>query len=109
MDEAAAKLKMEITSKPVELDDVDRKLLQLEMERLSLKRDNDLAHKLANTFRYVRDREAAELTAVVEGLPGPTDETARHSQRILEDAQVTLQPLAAVDEFAQSVRRELQM
>ncbi|MBM3331427.1 ATP-dependent chaperone ClpB [candidate division WOR-3 bacterium] len=43
VDEAAAKLKMEITSKPVELDDVDRKLMQLEMERLSLKRDKDEA------------------------------------------------------------------
>jgi ATP-dependent Clp protease ATP-binding subunit ClpB len=43
VDEAAAKLKMEITSKPVELDDVDRKLLQLEMEKLSLKRDKDVA------------------------------------------------------------------
>jgi len=43
VDEAAAKLKMEITSKPVELDDVDRKLLQLEMEKLSLARDKDEA------------------------------------------------------------------
>lgn len=36
MDEAAAKLKMEITSKPQHLDEIDRKILQLEMERLSL-------------------------------------------------------------------------
>ncbi|KAI8473008.1 MAG: ClpB chaperone, Hsp100 family [Monoraphidium minutum] len=36
VDEAAAKLKMEITSKPTALDEVDRKVLQLEMERLSL-------------------------------------------------------------------------
>uniref|UniRef100_A0A7S0WMW3 Clp R domain-containing protein n=1 Tax=Chlamydomonas leiostraca TaxID=1034604 RepID=A0A7S0WMW3_9CHLO len=36
VDEAAAKLKMEITSKPEALDEVDRKVLQLEMERLSL-------------------------------------------------------------------------
>jgi ATP-dependent Clp protease ATP-binding subunit ClpB len=43
VDEAAAKLKMEITSKPVELDDVERKLMQLEMEKLSLKRDKDEA------------------------------------------------------------------
>jgi ATP-dependent Clp protease ATP-binding subunit ClpB len=43
VDEAAAKLKMEITSKPVELDEVDRKLLQLEMEKLSLERDKDEA------------------------------------------------------------------
>ena len=36
VDEAAAKLKMEITSKPLRLDEVDRRVLQLEMERLSL-------------------------------------------------------------------------
>ncbi|MEO0079467.1 MAG: ATP-dependent chaperone ClpB [candidate division WOR-3 bacterium] len=41
VDEAAAKLKMEITSKPVELDEVDRRIIQLEMERLSLKREQD--------------------------------------------------------------------
>jgi ATP-dependent Clp protease ATP-binding subunit ClpB len=39
MDEAAAKLKMEITSKPEELDEIDRKILQLEMERLSVNKD----------------------------------------------------------------------
>ncbi|MBD2553081.1 AAA family ATPase [Limnothrix sp. FACHB-708] len=36
VDEAAAKLKMEITSKPVELETIERRLRQLEMERLSL-------------------------------------------------------------------------
>ncbi|ELR97778.1 ATP-dependent chaperone ClpB [Gloeocapsa sp. PCC 73106] len=39
VDEAAAKLKMEITSKPEELDEIDRKVLQLEMERLSLQKE----------------------------------------------------------------------
>jgi ATP-dependent Clp protease ATP-binding subunit ClpB len=39
MDEAAAKLKMEITSKPEELDEIDRKILQMEMERLSVNKD----------------------------------------------------------------------
>ncbi|MGL5194386.1 MAG: AAA family ATPase, partial [Chroococcales cyanobacterium] len=43
VDEAAAKLKMEITSKPQELDEIDRKILQLEMERLSLRNESDLA------------------------------------------------------------------
>jgi ATP-dependent Clp protease ATP-binding subunit ClpB len=43
VDESAAKLKMEITSKPEELDEVDRKILQLEMERLSLQKENDPA------------------------------------------------------------------
>ncbi len=41
VDEAAAKLKMEITSKPEELDEIDRKILQLEMERLSLQKETD--------------------------------------------------------------------
>lgn len=36
VDEAAAKLKMEITSKPVELEAVDRRLMQLQMEKLSI-------------------------------------------------------------------------
>ncbi|AFZ33967.1 ATP-dependent chaperone ClpB [Stanieria cyanosphaera PCC 7437] len=36
VDEAAAKLKMEITSKPVELEAIDRRLMQLQMEKLSL-------------------------------------------------------------------------
>ncbi|MEM8809815.1 MAG: ATP-dependent chaperone ClpB [Cyanobacteria bacterium P01_G01_bin.38] len=43
VDESAAKLKMEITSKPEELDEVDRKILQLEMERLSLQKESDSA------------------------------------------------------------------
>jgi ATP-dependent Clp protease ATP-binding subunit ClpB len=42
VDEAAAKLKMEITSKPTELEAIDRRLMQLEMEKLSLAGENDL-------------------------------------------------------------------
>lgn len=45
VDEAAAKLKMEITSKPTELDEVDRAVLKLEMEKLSLKNDTAPASK----------------------------------------------------------------
>ncbi|KAF3786651.1 Chaperone protein [Nymphaea thermarum] len=45
VDEAAAKLKMEITSKPIELDEIDRAVLKLEMEKLSLKNDTDKAAK----------------------------------------------------------------
>ena len=45
MDESAAKLKMEITSKPEELDEVDRKILQLEMERLSIAKEDDDASR----------------------------------------------------------------
>jgi len=79
------------------------------LHALSLKRDNDLAHVLANTLRYVREKEPAELTAIVEGLPAESDQTARHSQRVLEDARIALQPLAGIDAYAQSIRGELMM
>jgi len=39
VDEACAKLKNELTSKPIKLDEIDRRIIQLEMERLSLKSD----------------------------------------------------------------------
>ncbi|KAL0647852.1 hypothetical protein Bca4012_046143 [Brassica carinata] len=45
VDEAAAKLKMEITSKPTALDELDRAVIKLEMERLSLTNDTDKASR----------------------------------------------------------------
>jgi hypothetical protein len=74
---------------------------------LSLRRDNEIAHVLANTLRYVRRKEPAELTAVVEALPARRDETASHSYHLLKDAGITLQPLAEVAAFASAVSREL--
>lgn len=41
MDEASAKVKMQVTSKPADLEKLDRRILQLEMERLSLGSDRD--------------------------------------------------------------------
>ena len=41
MDEAASKLRMEINSKPLELDVLDRKIMQLEIEIEAIKREND--------------------------------------------------------------------
>ena len=41
MDEAAAKLKMEMDCRPLELDEIDRRIRQLEMERLSLQKEKD--------------------------------------------------------------------
>ncbi len=41
IDEAAAKLKMELGSKPIELEDLEREILQKEIEREALKNEND--------------------------------------------------------------------
>jgi len=51
IDEACAKLKNELTSKPTIIDEVDRKIIQLEMERLSIKSD---VEKSANQADFQR-------------------------------------------------------
>jgi len=45
VDEAAARLRLEIDSKPAELDEIDRKIMQLEIEREALKQEKDKASK----------------------------------------------------------------
>ena len=68
IDEAASKLRMEINSKPEELDELDRKILQLEIEREALKRENDnkklenVEKELAN-FSEKRDAFSAKWQA----------------------------------------------
>ncbi|WP_373505419.1 ATP-dependent chaperone ClpB [Aestuariivirga sp.] len=45
MDEAAARLRMQVDSKPEELDEIDRRIMQLQIEREALKKETDLASK----------------------------------------------------------------
>ncbi len=45
IDEAASRLRMEIDSKPLALDEVDRRILQLEIEREALRKEKDAASK----------------------------------------------------------------
>ncbi|NDJ15750.1 ATP-dependent chaperone ClpB [Myxacorys almedinensis] len=65
VDEAAAKLKMEITSKPTELEQIERRLRQLEMEKLSIEGENKAS--VTGLVRSSKDRlerieqEIAEL------------------------------------------------
>ncbi|PHJ22412.1 chaperone protein [Cystoisospora suis] len=40
VDEAAARLKIQVSSKPIQLDEIDRRLLQLEMEKISIQGDS---------------------------------------------------------------------
>lgn len=55
LDEAASKLQMEINSKPEELDELERRIMQLEIEREAIKRENDQA-KISTL-----DKELSEL------------------------------------------------
>ena len=74
---------------------------------LSLRRDHELSSVLSLTMGYIRAKQPAELTAVIEAWPAPDDKTAGHSYRILRDAEITMRPLHEVDAFAESIRREL--
>ncbi len=62
MDEAAAKLRMEINSKPEELDILDRKIMQLEIELEAIKREKD-----KNTISQIK-KELANLKESRAGL-----------------------------------------
>lgn len=71
VDEAAAKLKMEITSKPEELEAIDRRLMQLEMEKLSLEAETEGAAQGLARDRLSRiEQEMAELTTKQEAFSG---------------------------------------
>ncbi|KAA5542944.1 ATP-dependent chaperone ClpB [Adhaeribacter rhizoryzae] len=62
MDEAAAKLRIEIDSLPVELDEVQRKIMQLEIEREAIRREND------KDKETVLSKEIAELSGKRDDL-----------------------------------------
>ena len=60
MDEAAAKIRMEIDSMPAELDEISRKIMQLEIEKQALGKEEDNGSK--NRMAHI-DQELAELKA----------------------------------------------
>jgi ATP-dependent Clp protease ATP-binding subunit ClpB len=61
MDEAAAKLRMEVDSVPEELDEISRKIKQLEIERAAIKREGD-AEKLALLGKELAELQEQERT-----------------------------------------------
>ncbi|MCX6219793.1 MAG: ATP-dependent chaperone ClpB [Bacteroidia bacterium] len=79
MDEAAAKLRMEMNSLPEELDEIERKLTQLEIERAAIQRENDksklsrLEEEIANLkedqkkFRATWQAEKELIEAIQSG------------------------------------------
>ncbi|HJD93012.1 ATP-dependent chaperone ClpB [Bacteroides coprosuis] len=61
MDEAAAKLRMEINSLPEELDEISRKLMQLEIEKAAIKRENDTKklEQLTKEIAELKEQESS--------------------------------------------------
>jgi len=92
VDESAARLKMEITSKPEEIDELDRRILQLEMEKLSLGRESDAAsrdrlERLDKELAELREQQST-LNAQWQAEKGAIDEVSAIKEEI---EQVQLQ------------------
>ncbi|MGH7824679.1 MAG: ATP-dependent chaperone ClpB [Candidatus Binatia bacterium] len=79
IDEAASRLRIEIDSMPIEIDEVERKILQLEIERQALKREEDRASKerLAQL-----EREIENLREISNGLKAHWNNEKESIQRI---------------------------
>jgi ATP-dependent Clp protease ATP-binding subunit ClpB len=94
VDEAASKLRMEIDSMPAELDEVSRRLMQLEIEREALRKETDAA-SLERLARL--ERELAELK----------EERTRLATRWEEEKQA-IQAARQVKEEIEAVRLEIE-
>src|ERR1043166_6999765 len=77
IDEAASRLRIEIDSMPIEIDEVERKILQLEIERQALKREEDKAS---------RDR-LAQLEREIENLRETSSALKAHWQNEKESIE----------------------
>ncbi|HYM72352.1 MAG TPA: ATP-dependent chaperone ClpB [Stellaceae bacterium] len=74
MDEAASRLRMVVDSKPEEIDELDRRIMQLKIEREALKKEDDPASKdrLGKLVKELEEleQESAELTAQWQAAKG---------------------------------------
>ena len=85
VDEAASRLKMELDSRPTELDKLERKLLQLSIERQALTREEDKASKA----RLVKlEKEIADLTAERDAMKARWEKEKKDIQKIREIKQL---------------------
>ena len=85
MDEAASKLRMEINSKPEELDVLDRKIMQLEIEIEAIKRENDKAKlKSLNVDLANLKEERSEIFAKWESEKSVVDNIQKTKHEIEE-------------------------
>ena len=94
IDEAASRLRMEIDSKPEEIDEIERHLTQLKIEREALKKESDEASqkRLADLEETISEQEArlAEISKGWEQEKGAIQEH-QHAKEELERAKAEMQ------------------
>src|SRR5256885_7957243 len=98
VDEAASKLRMEIDSMPVELDDLQRRIMQLEIEREALRKEKDKAsverlgklekeladlkeQQSALTARWTREKESIQESARLQEQLDAVKQQVENAQR----------------------------
>ena len=85
VDEAASRLKMELDSRPTELDKIERKLLQLSIERQALSREEDPASK----ERLIKlEKEIADLTSERDAMKARWESEKIDIEKIREIKQL---------------------
>ncbi|MEK7342003.1 MAG: Clp protease N-terminal domain-containing protein, partial [Candidatus Binatota bacterium] len=94
IDEAASRLRIEIDSMPTEIDEVERKILQLEIERQALKREDDKAAK----------ERLGRLEREIHGLKESSEELKAHWKKEKE----ALQKLRSLKEKIEATKVEEQ-
>ena len=95
MDEAASRLRMVVDSKPEEIDELDRKLIQLKIEQAALKKESDKASKerLKTLEKEIAELEqsSAELTAQWQSEKDRCWPAPRSSRSSLDEARFELE------------------
>jgi ATP-dependent Clp protease ATP-binding subunit ClpB len=99
VDEAASRLRMQIDSKPEELDELDRRVIQLKIEREALKKEDDKA----SADRLLKLE--AELTALEEQLSALAARWQSEKDRLAETQHIKEKLEAARLELAQVQRK----
>jgi ATP-dependent Clp protease ATP-binding subunit ClpB len=99
MDEAASRLRMEIDSKPTEIDEVDRQVMQLEMERQALNKEKDPASRERLT------RIEKELADLREKSAQLTTQWQNEKEEITKSGKLQEQLEALRTELEQAQRR----
>jgi ATP-dependent Clp protease ATP-binding subunit ClpB len=100
VDESAARLRLEIDSKPTELDEMDRRVMQLEIERTALRKEKDDA---SQRRLDALDRELADLSEKSRALSAQWQQEKAQIERI-QDAQRAMESLQQDIERAESTR-----
>ncbi|MFZ4542860.1 MAG: ATP-dependent chaperone ClpB [Saprospiraceae bacterium] len=96
VDEAAAKLRLELDSVPEDVDELDRKVRQLEIEREAIKKEKD-------------EKKLSSLTEQIENLQEQLNQVKskwQNEREIIDSIQICKQKLEDLEQQAQKAERE---